>query len=304
MQASSGKEQCDMILWTCIVVRIVANPFSNVFQKLLTQRGADPLFILCVTHGALTLASLPIFLWLLPPLPLEFWTTMLLCTILTVSGNLLIIHAVKRSDLSVLGPINAYKSIVSLVPGIIFLNEMPAPAGLAGIALIVAGSYFLFDKGPDDSRAGGLGRMLRDRGVQFRFAALVISALEAVVMKRAMLVSNGPATFAFWCAFGFLLSLATLLIIGPGGAAVHQCAEMKARPSAYLFLIITTGLMQGSTVAIFEGLQVGYALALFQLSTLVSVLLGWRVFREKHFVKRMSGSVVMALGAALIILSG
>src|SRR5271163_454276 len=127
-----------MILSLCILIRIVANPFSNVFQKLLTRRGAHPLFIICAVHGLLTLVCIPLYLIDLPPLSSEFWWTMALCSLFTVSGNVLIVYALKRSDLSVLGPINAYKSVVSLVPGIIFLNEIPDLLGLVGIALIVA----------------------------------------------------------------------------------------------------------------------------------------------------------------------
>ena len=34
-----------MFLWLCIAIRILANPFSNAFQKLLSHKTADPLFI-------------------------------------------------------------------------------------------------------------------------------------------------------------------------------------------------------------------------------------------------------------------
>ena len=40
-----------------VVARIVANPVSNVFQKKLTQRSANPLFIIGATDGLLTLAA-------------------------------------------------------------------------------------------------------------------------------------------------------------------------------------------------------------------------------------------------------
>ena len=44
-----------------VVARIVANPVSNVFQKQLTQRSANPLFIIGATDALLTLAVLPLF---------------------------------------------------------------------------------------------------------------------------------------------------------------------------------------------------------------------------------------------------
>ena len=58
--------------------------------------------------------------------------------------------------------------------------------------------------------------------------------------------------------------------------------------------------MQLTTIVIFGGFQVA-ALALFQTSTLVSVLLGWRVFREPEIFKRATGAIIMTLGAILIV---
>ncbi len=291
-----------MVLWLCVFVRIVSNPFSNVFQKLLTRRGADPVFIIGAVHGLLTLACLPIFLFGLPPLPGEFWAAMSVCTLLTVSGNVLIVQAVKRSDLSVLGPINAYKSVVSLIPGMIFLDEYPGWLGLGGIALIVAGSYFLVDADGNEPGGSAFARFFRDRGVQYRFAALVLSALEAVVMKRALLVSTPLATFAFWSVFGFGLSLIVIALTMRASRLASELGVFHACRTTYFMLFITTGLMQGSTIIIFAGFQVGYALALFQTSAIVSVVLGWSVFRERHVVKRLAGSIIMVGGAVLIIL--
>jgi drug/metabolite transporter (DMT)-like permease len=50
-----------------------------------------------------------------------------------------------------------------------------------------------------------------------------------------------------------------------------------------------------------SGFQVGYALALFQTSTLISVFLGWRVFREGNIGERVVGSVVMVAGAVMVV---
>jgi len=58
------------------------------------------------------------------------------------------------------------------------------------------------------------------------------------------------------------------------------------------------------TLFIFGALQVGYSLALFQLSTLISVFLGYRFFAERNIRRRLIGSVVMVIGAALIVSLG
>jgi drug/metabolite transporter (DMT)-like permease len=49
-------------------------------------------------------------------------------------------------------------------------------------------------------------------------------------------------------------------------------------------------------------MQVGYSLALFQLSTLISVFLGYHYFQEQNIGRRLFGSGVMIAGAVLIAL--
>jgi drug/metabolite transporter (DMT)-like permease len=59
--------------------------------------------------------------------------------------------------------------------------------------------------------------------------------------------------------------------------------------------------MQLCTLLTLRAFQVGYALALFQTSTLLTDVLGYKVFREPHFARRMAGSAVMVGGAVLIV---
>src|ERR1035441_5222606 len=87
-----------------VVARIVANPVSNVFQKQLTQRSANPLFIIGATDALLALAVLPLFFLGAVPLALApgFWTNMVICASLAVASNVLLVYALQSADLSVL----------------------------------------------------------------------------------------------------------------------------------------------------------------------------------------------------------
>lgn len=59
---------------------------------------------------------------------------------------------------------------------------------------------------------------------------------------------------------------------------------------------------QLSTNYVFENMHVGYALALFQLSTLLSVALGYKMFNERNVLKKAIGSLIMIVGSVMIIL--
>jgi drug/metabolite transporter (DMT)-like permease len=50
-------------------------------------------------------------------------------------------------------------------------------------------------------------------------------------------------------------------------------------------------------------MPVGYALALFQLSIIVTVWLGHRIFGEANLRQKLIGSIIMLTGSVLILFS-
>jgi drug/metabolite transporter (DMT)-like permease len=292
-----------MFLGLCLFVRIVANPFSNVFQKRLTQLSASPSFVVAATLGLLSLGCAPL-LWIETwPTAAEFWVNIGIVALLSAAANVLIVEALKRSDQSVLGPINAYKSVVSLAPGIVLLGEIPDAWALTGIVLIVVGSYFLVDRRIDEPRQNVFVSFFRERGVQFRFAALVCSAVEAVYYKRALLAATPRTAFLGWCVLGFLVTIVVAVALNQQSQRAIDRTLFRDRFGVFLLLAMTTGLMQLTTSYVFAKMQVGPALALFQTSALVSVVLGRAVFRERNFWERMIGSLIMVAGAVLVVLN-
>ncbi len=289
-----------------VVARIVANPLSNLFQKQLTQRSANPVFIIAVVHATLTAMCLPLLLvrgtLAIAPGP-EVWVNMVICALLAVAGNVLLVHAVKAVDLSVLGPINAYKSVIGLILGIFLIGERPTAMGVAGTLLIIAGSYFVVDDPGDEPRRHAFVRFFRERGIQLRFAALGLSATEAVFLKKAILLSSPLTTFVLWSVLGLPIAGAAVVLL-LRNTLNEEVLVLRRESRTYLWLVVTTGLMQLSTVLTFDKLHVGYSLALFQMSTLISVFLGYQYFQERQIRKRLFGSVVMAAGAVLIVMFG
>ncbi len=288
-----------MFLWLCVAVRVVANPCSNALQKWLVSRGFPAPVLLAATHAGLSVLILPALVGNRITGSPAFWWWSLAAAALAVAANWLIIEAVHRSDLSLLGPINSYKPVVSLVPSLVLLGEWPEGMALSGIGLVLAGSLLLVDQPQTPGR--GFQGLVRDRGVQLRFAALLLSAAEAVALKRALHLSDPFLTFAAWVLLGLGFSLPFAL--RPAAQAWRALAPRVRRSGGggMALLILTTGLMQYCTLVTLQNMPVGVALALFQLSTLFSVVLGHAVFREPHFRRRMLGAGIMALGAAVLV---
>ena len=294
-----------MLTALIVAARIAANPVSNVFQKQLAQRAADPLFIVGTTHALLTPACGAMLLLDSSRLhaPAAFWTNIVTAAALAVAGNVLLVHALKSGDLSVLGPINAYKALLSALLGVALLGEVPTGMGMLGMLLILAGSYFVVGSAAVRPAGNAFGHFLRSPGVPFRFAALALSATEAVFLKRALLLSTPLTTFALWSILGLPIAAAAAAVLLRGRVG-REFVLVARQPGTYVWLALATGIMQWTTIVAFGRLQVGYALALFQLSALVSVFLGYRYFQERDIRKRLAGAAVMVAGAAIIVIFG
>jgi drug/metabolite transporter (DMT)-like permease len=285
-------------LFAAVVLRIMANPLSNVIQKNLALSKQHPLFINFLSY--LFLAALSLLLLVrnsLTGLDAGFWIYTILGGIAGAFGNAFIVKALEAGELSVLGPINAYKSVVGIVVAFLLIGELPNEWGFLGIALIIFGSYFVLSTGPGEFSWS----ILKQPAIKFRLAALVLTGIQAVFDKKIIQHSNLELAFVSWCVFGALFSFLICIVFRVSIGTCLQSID-PAIASRYLVLCLSIALMTASTNYVFKHMPVGEALALFQISIIISVFLGYRIFSEQGLVKKLIGSAIMITGSLFILL--
>jgi len=288
-----------MLIPFFVLIRIISNPFSNLFQKKLVANKAAPVFIIFVTHILLSIVSIPLIPKIFyAEMQAEFFLYMTVCAIFAVSSNVVLVKALGVGDLSLLGPINSYKPVVGMIFGIFLLKEIPSLLGLLGISFIIIGSYFIVEK-----HTGALNNFIFNKGVQLRFAALLLSGIEAIFLKKTLEYASPLVSMGAWCLAGLIFSgiFSAVLL---RNKITFEFPKLIKNKNIFLLLFITTAAMQYTTLLVFENMQVSYALALFQTSALISVLLGHKYFKEKNIKNRIIGSVLMIIGSTVIILYG
>ena len=317
------------MVWAYIAVgvRILINPLGNAMQKSLTggrecgeesdkgNRRLEPGEVNFLTYFILGFCCVP-FAWRYSwgELPAEFWGYAAGGGLLGALGNGCLVKALRGGELSILGPINSYKSIVGLLFGILILGELPSMGGILGMGLIIAGSYLVFE-----TLEGGFSlQILKNREIRYRLAALVLNAIEAVMIKKVILFSGVEISLCVWCWFGAIFSLGWYWIPASESKKRNGIEEshgwrrngfpkivpkMNGRQRGILFaLALSVGVNQFCTNYAFAYIPVGYALALFQLSTVVSVFLGYLFFREGKIMRKLAGALIMMGGSVWIIL--
>jgi len=284
-----------------IAGRILASPLVNVFQKKLTNRHISPDVVVALSYGFFVLFAIPA-LFILQPFHFgqEFWIYIVLLGVVDAFGNYFLVKSLRTTDLSLFGPLNAFKPVFALAFSAVLLNEIPSLIGVFGVSIIISGSYVLsYKRGKGIT---GFKSLFIDRGILYRFLAIALTAIAAVFSKKTILLSSPIITFVYWSLIGLPLTI-TLLLFNKVNwkLELRQIAGYKLN-IALLFLCFMA--LQVFTLLTFEKVFVGYSLALFQLSSVLSVLLGAHFFKEKDFAVRLIGSVIMIAGTLLIIYYG
>ncbi len=261
-----------------ILTRIISNSYLNVFQKILTNNGERPSAINFYTYLRLSFISVLL-------LPHIIFNTTILFNVLIMGilgslGNYYIIKALSCGQLSALAPINSYKPVVALILGIFLLNEIPTFNDLLGILLIILGTICLTNS-----------NFIFSRAYFYRILALIFSGTEAIFIKKVIILSNISSAFIYWAVAGLFFSFLITL--------KHKPKIKNIKPQ--IALIAMVAIMQYSTNYVFSKINVAHALALFQLSTILSVFLGVNIFKEEGLLRKLIASIIMIIGAILVI---
>lgn len=274
-----------------ILFRIFSNSFSNVFQKKLTKSGEAATCINCINYILMSLISIPLLLLvnfsLITP---EFWLYAIAGGITGAIGNCFMVLALKQGELSVLGPINSYKAIVGMIFGIFLLHEYPNIYGLLGIGLIIIGSYFILESP----------KALLRKDIQYRIYALIFTAIEAVFIKKVIILSSIASSFIISSFLGAIFSYLIMRILE--NEKLH--IPTKKNSIMYISTTLCFAIMTFTTAYVFKYMNVGYALSLFQLSIILNIILGYKLFNEKKLIKKLLGSLIILIGSAAILIFG
>lgn len=285
-----------------IAGRLVFSLTSNIYQKKLAHAGLHPFFIVAATYGVLSICAAPLLGFIqIKQLSSAFWLNAFLASAFDVGGWLLLVTSLAKTELSVFGPLNAYKVVASMLLAMLFLHEMPSLQGFVGVAVIIIGSYFLTPS-TDGLKANKIMQLLKNKGVQARFLSIFLFAIGTIFLKQSV-VDGGPlATMIFWSLMGLPLVLVSNQLFLANGIKANLIAA-KQHTTTLLMIGLMVFAMQLLTLLLLAKMMVAYALALFQLGMVLQVLAGYQVFNEPHIAKKLLACLVMAAGSLLVLLA-
>ena len=276
-----------MMLPLMLLGRVLLSVGASTLQKHLTQRGAGSATLWRVTYAWMALpACLILALGLRGGVTSEFWWNAVVAGVLDALGNLAMVAALRRTDLSVFGPLNGFRPVLALLFGWVLLREMPTVPGAVGVGVTVVGTAMLL-RDEEPSKNGGTAWGI----FGLRVTGLALSTFASVFQKRATMAGGPELTLGVWILCG-------LPVFWLWSSRQHESSN--ARRDLLMFHAAAFFIMQWLTLYVFATTLLAYSFAFFQLGMVLQVIVGHWMFNEPHFRKRLACCGVICAGAALI----
>ncbi len=286
--------------WVAIMV---AAAFLQAAKDAFLKRAMADVDVVSATwsYCLATTALLGIMLFFagFPAIGPGFWWLVAVSGLFGAVNLLLYSTAIHASDLSLTLPMLTLSPLFMLVTSPLMIGEFPDAAGIAGIFLIVTGSYVLNARLLVHGVFAPFKALLSHKGPRIMLLVAFSWSLCANIDRMGLNVSS-PVAWVF-CAYAattvFLAPLAlrrssaTLALIGKSPRAIAAAGACEAVSLAFQMFALTMTL-------------VPYVIAVKRLSAVFGVLIGAVVFREKGFSERLAGAALMVAGVFFIALLG
>lgn len=262
--------------------KCMGKQFSPAMLTWATFAFAVPFIALLLVYRGIPHIDWPDFLW----------STTVSFLVNVVAWNLFF-RALSLSPLFLTMPFTSLTPLFIVPVAFVILGELPGLQALTGIILIIAGAYGLHFE------SGHLLRpflsLFQEKGTRYMLIVAIIWALSATVEKVA--ISSSSPEF-----YGLAIHLCLAAAYSP---YVYQSGELRDvrihMPRLLVLGLISTAVVICQFTAL-KYLYVSYVIALKRAGVIVSVLLGYILFGETRIAKHLTFTVLMIIGAALLIM--
>jgi drug/metabolite transporter (DMT)-like permease len=279
----------------------IGKSYTGFFRKKIAKSVSGSMYI-WVGYSLILIALTPFMipqiadvLQVLVGLPL----VVLGATLSGMVATQLNLEALKREDLSYTAPLNAFVPVFTLGIAILFLGESPPGLGLLGIGAVVAGAYIVSIQPGRIHWYDPLKRLLTSAGAQLSLGVAFCYAINTVLMK---VISNDGYN-AFVILYVTTLVGWVLMLHVP----LSRRAELKAIGRSDRLAVLGGGLSSLASglfhILALASTFTSYATSVRRLDAVISVLLGWRYLKEKNIRLKLIGSIIMTVGAVVMVVS-
>lgn len=278
---------------------LVAAAVLHTGWNLLVKRARRRLVFTWWSLAVGAVAFLPLLLASVP-IPARIWPYAMASALLEGVYFGALAAAYAEGDFSLVYPVarGAAPAFLALW-SVLFLGQRLRPAGLAGLAVIVAG-LFVIGGGALSTRGRGSPPVSRAGIGLALLTALAISAYSAIDAAAIRILRPAPYT-ALVFALSTLVA-APLVVQRFGWGAVGE--EWRLSWPRIALVGFLSGAAYMLVLAAYSIAPVAYAGAVREVSVVLAALAGWLFLKEGFGARRTAGAALVLAGIAILAVYG
>ncbi|WP_224999404.1 EamA family transporter [Cesiribacter sp. SM1] len=280
-------------------ITALSEALKDIFSKH-NLRHVDEYTASFSMHLAISVLLAPVVIFMgIRPLSGRFLVALLASTILQLAVILLYMKAIKRSELSVTVPLVTLTPLFMLISSPLLIGQFPNATGIAGICLIVAGTYILNIGGSRGNFLAPFASLITNQGSRYMLMVAFIWSITANIDKIGV-EETSPVFWAFSKDFIIMLYLIPIMFIK--SKQPLQQLRSRALPLFGVGLFRTMSVL--SQMFAIQLILVAYVIAIKRASALLIILYAFFYLNEKQYFKtRLIGLLIITLGLVLIAVS-
>jgi drug/metabolite transporter (DMT)-like permease len=280
-----------MIWFLLSILSALFDGIKNLYAKKLTKHF-DEYLLSFSTSVIIVLCLLPI-VWVIgiPTIGEHFIFSLLITGIINAITLVLILKALKTTDISLVAPLFSLSPVLLLITSPFIIGEFPSLFGTIGIFFILFGTYILnFKKRFSLEPITGI---LKNQGQRLILIVAILWAISSNYYKIGM--ENSSPIF-----FIFSLNIFISILLFPFMLRKTRFIKLKNNWKNIIPLgILSAGTSMFQWTAASMTLVV-YALSIKRLSILISVIGGILLFKEKKSFQRIIATIIILFGIYFI----
>jgi drug/metabolite transporter (DMT)-like permease len=228
-----------------------------------------------------------------------------LCSALTIYY---IAKGLRHLAVSLATPFLAFGPLITAIFAFLFLGELITPIQWIGIIVILIGAYIL-QSHPHQHLLDPFKHLFISKYIKYIFVGMIFYALTGIMDKKIVspvyqgglgvaVISYLPLLFFFMA----VIFMVMMLIFHDGFEGIGR--GMKSNVSWLLVIALLTIAYKATIIAAIAipGVLLSLVIPIKKLSAIFSTIIGGELFHEDHVLKNSFASIIMIVGAVLILL--
>jgi uncharacterized membrane protein len=282
------------------VIFAILNPFADAARSLFSKKASlnvDSLLVSWFNNLIPLLLFSPLLIFIDLKFSFNFFLALCISGTINIAAAILYHRAISKGDISAVIPMLSFTPLYLLLMSPVIVGEFPDSKGLAGVILIVSGSYLLNINLKEKNFFAPLKSLFINKGTRYMMIVAFIFSISANYDKMGIQASSIIQYIVF---INLFVSIGTTVFLFSKNKFSIDSVKIEWK-NLFLVGFITALSFIFHMVALSLTLVV-YVIALKRTSGMISVGLGSLFLNEKHTKERIFGSFIMFCGVLLIII--